>query len=59
MRDLSEHSKRRKLWNKCVAPAAVKEYGEMLKATVRELVEQLERKQEEVIDISTWMSLAA
>lgn len=59
MRDFTEHSKRRKLWNKAVTPAAIKEYGELLKGVVHELVESLEKRQGEVVDISAWMGYMA
>lgn len=59
IRDFAAHSQRRKLWNKSVAPAAVKEYGEMLKGVIAELMEELEKRQGEDVDLSAWMGYAA
>lgn len=55
MRDFTEHSKRRKLWNKSVTPAAIKEYGEMLKGVITEFMEALEQREGEVLDVSAWL----
>lgn len=55
MRDFAEHTKRRKLWNKSVSPAAVRTYGEIMKSVVLELIEAFEKRQGEAIDLSVWM----
>ncbi|TCD67925.1 hypothetical protein EIP91_011789 [Steccherinum ochraceum] len=59
MRDFAEHTQRRKLWNKSVTPAAIKEYSEMLKDVVRDFVTALEKRQGEVLDLSAWLGYMA
>ncbi|TCD71757.1 hypothetical protein EIP91_005523 [Steccherinum ochraceum] len=55
MVDFAQHAQRRKLWNKAVTPAAIKDYAEMLKGVLADLVRAFEERKGEIVDISAWM----
>lgn len=56
IRDFSEHAGRRKPWNKALSIAALKGYEVVIIEKVEELIESLCQRENEVVDISAWMS---
>ncbi|KAJ3538505.1 hypothetical protein NM688_g6512 [Phlebia brevispora] len=54
--DPVEHAARRRTWNRAMNSAALKDYEDIVKSKVNELMECLAQRQSQVIDISDWMS---
>ena len=49
IRDPEEHQRRRRPWNRGLAPAALREYDHLIAARVQQLVRRLEEQDGEVI----------
>lgn len=54
-RDRTDHGQLRRDWNKAFNSTSLKDYDAMVVRTSRELVEELEKRTSEVVDISKWM----
>ena len=54
--DPSEHKRRRKTWDRAFSTAAIRNYEEIVVRRARQLVEQFEKRAEQEIDLSMWMS---
>jgi cytochrome P450 len=54
--DPQEHSRRRKAWERGLNISAVQDYGATLSIRVQQLVECLETRRSEIINISNWLS---
>ncbi|CAL1710751.1 unnamed protein product [Somion occarium] len=59
IKDFHEHAGRRKLWNRAFSMAAAKEHVDDLQTAVSELLQELEKRQGDVVDISQWISFIA
>ncbi|KAK7687806.1 hypothetical protein QCA50_009025 [Cerrena zonata] len=57
-KDYSEHAARRRLWDRGLGAAMTKVYMDSLVNVVSELMQKLSNRQNEVVDISQWLSLA-
>lgn len=55
LRDKKEHSRRRKPWIRALSPASIKYYESFLTSRTTQLVELLEEKASEVVDLSKWI----
>jgi cytochrome P450 len=51
----SEHSKRRKIWDKAFTPSAIKSYEAPLQARLAQLLGQLDQRVDQPIDFADWM----
>jgi cytochrome P450 len=51
----SEHSKRRKVWDKAFTPSAIKSYEQPLQARVTQLLDQFDARIGQPIDFAAWM----
>ncbi|KAJ3551196.1 hypothetical protein NM688_g4850 [Phlebia brevispora] len=56
VRDFAESAVRRKQWLKAMSGEGLKGCEDALASKIRELCENLKRRQEEAVDISAWMS---
>ena len=54
-----EHKRRRKLWDRAFSTIAIKNYDDIVVRKASELVEQLEKRVGQEIDLSMWMSYFA
>jgi cytochrome P450 len=57
--DPVEHKRRRKTWDRAFSTASIKNYEEIVTRKARELIEQLEKRAGQEIDLSMWMSYFA
>jgi hypothetical protein len=55
----SEHSKRRRIWDKAFSPAAIKSYQPLLHGRVLELVSELSARIDRPLDLAEWTGLMA
>ena len=56
MRNMAEHTVRRKFWSRGMNSAAMKYYEELIHGTVADLVDGLEQRMSQKVDISLWMT---
>lgn len=56
MRDPVLHVARRRPWARGMNNAAMKHYEELLRETVGDLVRAFKSRENEVVDVSTWMT---
>ena len=56
IRNMAEHTPRRKLWARGMNSAAMKYYEELILATAADLVNALEQRAGQRVDISDWMT---
>ena len=59
VRDFSIHGARRKPWIKAMSMSALKGYEPIVHLKTGELLEELSKRQGEIINISQWMNLYA
>ena len=59
IRDFSIHGVRRKPWTKAMGISTVKNYEPTIHLKTDELLEELSKRQGEIIDISQWMAFYA
>jgi cytochrome P450 len=57
LQNFSIHSSRRKPWVKAISPANLKEYEPVIIQKVHELIDEIGKRQGEVVDISHWITL--
>ena len=53
------HAKRRRMWMKAFTGAALKDYEQITIRRMRELIEALQKRQSEIVDIARWMEYFA
>lgn len=60
LRDVQEHTRRRRIWNKAFSTAAVKEYEPIVVTRALQLVDELEKRSGGehggTVDLAKWMS---
>ena len=57
--DLGEYARRRKAWTRGTSIAAIKDYEELLRAVLRDLLGAFEKRQGESINVAAWMVYTA
>jgi cytochrome P450 len=55
----SEHSKRRRIWDRAFSPTALRTYQPLLHGRVSELVSELSARVDRPLDLAEWMSFMA
>jgi cytochrome P450 len=56
IRDPTEHARRRKPWVRAFTTTALRDYEEIVGNSCRVLIDALEKRQGEILDIAAWMS---
>jgi hypothetical protein len=59
IRDVADHTRRRRLWNRAFNGTSLKDYDEIIVRRSRELVNALGKRTSQKIDISQWMGFFA
>jgi cytochrome P450 len=54
-RDASTHTRLRKPWNRAFTTASLKDYEHIVVRRARELIENLDKRHSQQLDISEWM----
>ncbi|THH23060.1 hypothetical protein EUX98_g8119 [Antrodiella citrinella] len=55
IRDMDDYARRRKAWNRGMSVAALKDYEELLRVILRDLLLAFENRQEESLNLHTWL----
>ena len=55
IRDPAVHHERRKRWNRAFSTAALKEFQPRIQYRVQQVVDALEERQREVVDLAEWI----
>ena len=56
IRDLNDHARARKRWNRAFSTASVKEYEPIIVRRALQLAEELGKRTESVVDLAEWLS---
>ena len=56
IRNLDEHARVRKRWNRAFSTASVKEYEPIIVRRTLQLAEELGKRTESVVDLAEWLS---